>query len=152
MNTQFLNTILAIFIFSALPALGVSDTDVFIVSAESVDIDDNKITIVAEATTTMTIITADHDPTYKGAAQWGRPAERVQAKSDNAKFVILRPEGNDAAWEIALEAARGLKAGKEVGRIGFYRPTVVFKLNQIVSIEGAGYLYQKHPEKTEPAK
>ena len=154
MKKGFRNVILAIslLVFSTLPASGGSDTDVFIVSAKSVRIDDDKITIVAEASTTFTIITADHDPTHEGYTQWGRPAERVQLKSDEATFVILRPEGNDDAWKMALEAARDLNAGKEVGRIGFYRPTIVLKQNLLVSIEGTGYLHQKLPENPEPTE
>jgi hypothetical protein len=49
----------------------------------------------------------------------------------------------DDAWEMSVTAAKELRAGHEVGRIGFYKPEVSINGDLIDSITGFGYLYPK---------
>jgi hypothetical protein len=99
---------------------------------------------VAEAKTSITLIQDNH-PAHKGAQWMGRPVTHVQVKSDNATFIIKRPNhpGLEKAWHDSLQAAKDLQEGKEVGRIGYYAPDIVIKANLIASITGFGYLYSK---------
>ena len=93
----------------------------------------------------------------------GRPASRVTIKADNATFTIKRqqrvkPDGlsdsaaanfkasqevDDKGWEMTVEAAKDLREGREVGRIGYYAPEIVIRNNLIHSINGPGYFHRK---------
>ena len=122
-----------------------SDADVTIIKAQKVVIEESVITIVAEATTRITLIQDNQDPAYQGARWTGRPATLVHVKSDKATFIIKRPReaGLEDWWQKSMKAAKDLQDGKEVGRIGFYAPDIVIKGNLIDSITGFGYLYAK---------
>jgi len=136
---------LVLLILAAVPAHAASDADVTILKAKKVVIEEEVITIVAEAKTRITLIRDNHDPAYKGAQWMGRPVTHVDVKSDKATFIIKRPQyaGLEAAWQESLQAARDLQEGKEVGRIGYYAPDISIKGNLIDSITGFGYLYAK---------
>jgi hypothetical protein len=121
-----------------------SDADVTIIKAQKVVIEENVITIVAEAKTSITLIRDDYSPDYKGANWMGRPVARAQVKSDKAAFVIKKPNpGVEKAWQESLEAAKDLQEGREVGRIGYYAPDISIKGNLIVAVTGPGYLYAR---------
>jgi hypothetical protein len=126
-----------------------SDTDVTIIKAEKVVIEEDVITIVAEAKTSIIVLSGDYKADYKGATFMGRPMNQVTVKSDKATFVIRRPNSArpggpvDKAWADTLQTARDLQQGKEVGRIGYYTPEVVIRKNLITSIDGPGFLYAK---------
>lgn len=122
-----------------------SDADVTIIKAAKVVVEENLITIVAEANTRITLIQDNPDPAYKGARWTGRPVTLVHVKSDKATFIIKRPHEGvlDEAWRASLKAAKDLQDGKEVGRIGYYAPDIVIKGNLIDSITGSGFLYPK---------
>src|ERR1044071_8249904 len=88
-----------------------SDADVTIIKAKKVLIEEGVITIVAEATTTITLIQGDYNPaTEMARGTWrGRPAARVPVKSDRATLIIKRPQpGVEAAWQDSLQAAKDL--------------------------------------------
>lgn len=139
-----------------------SDTDVTIINAEKVVIEEDTITIIAKARTTARLI-SDTLPVGGANSTWmGRQVEVVKVLSDRATFVIKRPKLNfndpdgshaeekektkkmlDEAWKGSLSAAKDLQAGDEVGRIGFYAPDISIKGNLIDSIVGDGYLYAK---------
>ena len=122
-----------------------SDADVAIVKAKKVVIEEDTITIVAEAKTRITLIRDDHDPAFTGDTWHGMPVTRVQVICNNGTFIIKRP-ANDRlpeAWQSSLKAAKDLQDGKEVGRIGYYAPDIVIKGNMIDSITGYGFLYPK---------
>jgi hypothetical protein len=127
-----------------------SDADVTIIKAKKVVIEENTITIVAEAKTRITLIRDDYDPKYTGDNWHGMPVTRVQVICNNGTFIIKRPERalQEAAekvlqegWQMSLKAAKNLQEGKEVGRIGFYAPDIVIKGNMIDSVTGQGFLY-----------
>ncbi len=137
-----------------------SDTDVTILEAHHVVIEDQQVTIIAEALTTVIVVSADHDPSFRGTTFLGRASSRVTVKSDRATFIIQRsvpefhdPEGTharmreqvqkiaDEAWAMTVQSATELKDGKPVGRIGYYHPEIVIKDNLIIAITGRGYLY-----------
>jgi hypothetical protein len=126
-----------------------SDTDVSIIKAEKVIIEENVVTIVAEATTSLIALSGDYIPGYKGATFMGRPSSRITVKSDTATFVIRRPDSArpggpvERAWDDTLRNARDLQAGREVGRIGYYTPEVVIRKNLITSIDGPAFLYAR---------
>ena len=140
-----------------------SDADVTIIKATKVVIEDNVITIVAEARTTVTFISDDYKPDYKGDTWHGKPVTRVKIASTKGTFIIKRqqrvkPEGlsdaaaanfksaqetNDKGWEMTVAAAKDLQAGNEVGRIGYYAPDMTIKGNLIDSMTGFGFLYPK---------
>ena len=130
-------------------ARAASDTDVTIIKAEKVVIEENVVTIVAEAKTSIITLSGDYQADYKGATFMGRPMNQVTVKSDKATFVIRRPDSTrpggplENAWAQTLQAARDLQQGKEVGRIGYYTPEVVIRKNLIASIDGHGFLYAK---------
>ena len=129
-------------IVSAAACMAASDTDVNIIQATKVVIENNKITINAEAITTIRTIAADHDPEHKGRQLFGRPCNVNEVKSDEATFVVHKPkEGPEGAWEMTVAAAKALKDGKKIGRIGYYRPDVLIRANLIISIDGEGYIY-----------
>jgi hypothetical protein len=121
-----------------------SDADVTIVKAKKVVIDENTITIVAEAKTRITLIRDDYDPKYTGDNWHGMPVTRVQVICNNGTFIIKRPRPYSSlpeAWQMSLKAAKDLQDGKEVGRIGYYAPDIVIKGNMIDSVTGYGFLY-----------
>jgi hypothetical protein len=139
---------LLVFAFGFLALAGVSthaasDADVTIIKAQKVVIEENTITIIAEARTSITLIRDDHDPAFTGDTWNGMPVTRVQVISNKATFIIKRhPDGRlPEAWQESLKAAKDLQEGKEVGRIGYYAPDIVIKGNMIDSITGNGYLY-----------
>ncbi len=120
------------------PVRAASDTDVTIIKAEKVVIEDSVITIIGEARANALLT------------------------SDRATFIIKRPELNfndpdgshadekertkkvlDDAWVMSLAAAKELQAGRKIGRIGFYAPDIASKGTLIDSIVGFGYLYPK---------
>jgi hypothetical protein len=121
-----------------------SDADVTIIKAKKVVIEENTITIMAEAKSQITLIRDAHDPEFKGHTWHGMPVTRVQVVCNNGTFTIKRPDSSlPNAWKESLQAARDLQEGKEVGRIGYYAPDIVIKGNMIDSIAGNGYLYPK---------
>jgi hypothetical protein len=134
-------------LLATAPAHAASDADVTIIKAETVVIEEDVITIVAEAKTQITLIQDNFDPAYKGQAWMGRAAMRVQVKSDKATFIIKNPrdKGLEKAWQDSLKTAKALQEGKPVGRIGYYAPDITLKGNLIVSITGHGYFYQARP-------
>jgi len=138
-----------------------SDADVTIIKATKVVIEENVITIVAEARTIVTLIYDDYNPDYKGDNWHGMPITRVKIASAKGTFIIKRqqrvkPDGlsdaaaakfkagqkiNDEAWEMTVAAAKNLQAGNKVGRIGYYAPDMTIKGNLIDSMTGFGFLY-----------
>ena len=70
----------------------VSDTDVYLIKAEEVTFEEEKITIVGSARIKMRVIKDNRDPAYRGHQIWGRPAAWVFAKADKAAFVIHKPK------------------------------------------------------------
>lgn len=140
-----LSSVLTFLLLAAGSAHAASDTDVTIIKAEKIVIEDDVITIVAEAKIRMTLIQDNDDAIDKGTKWMGRPAAHVQVKADKATFIVKRPRdpGLEAAWQNSLQAAKDLQEGKEVGRIGYYAPDMNIRGNLIVSITGIGYLYPK---------
>ena len=128
-----------------------SDTDVTFIKVQKVVIEDDVVTIIAEAKTSIITYSGDYQADYKGATFMGRPSTRTTIKSDKATFTIRREASAqpgrplEKAWGQTMQAARDLQAGKEVGRIGYYTPEVVIRKNLITSIDGPGYLYPKRP-------
>jgi hypothetical protein len=121
-----------------------SDADVTIIKAKKVVIEEDTITIVAVAKTTITLIKGAHDPAFTGDNWHGMPVTRVQVVCNNGTFIIKRPRPYSSlpeAWQKSLKAAKDLQDGKEVGRIGYYAPDIVIKGNMIDSITGYGFLY-----------
>lgn len=135
-------TLLLLLLLTTTTARAASDADVTILKAESVVIEEDVITIVAEARTRITLIHGD-GPAKSTQDQWlGRPVMRVEVKSDKATFITRNPrdKGLEKAWQQSLQAARELKdSGKPVG-IGYYSPDMSIKGNLITSITGKGYL------------
>ncbi len=126
-----------------------SDCDVTVIHAKSVVIEEDKITIVAEASIGMVIITPDFessDKRPKGSRFTGRLSNWIKIKADEATFTVLR-EGKgtdrDRPWKMSVDAAEALKAGQEIGRIGYYRPDITIKKNRIHAVVGRGYIYPK---------
>jgi len=122
---------------------GASDADVTIIKAKKVVIENDTITIVAQARTRITLIRDDHDPAFTGDTWHGMPVTRVQVICNNGTFIIKRRADSSLpeAWQQSLKAAKDLQDGKEVGRIGYYAPDIVIKGNLIDSITGYGFLY-----------
>jgi len=138
-------SVLSFLILASVSTRAATDADVTIIKAEKVVIEEDVITIVAEATTRIMLIHDDPDPAYKGARWMGRPVTLVNVKSDKATFIIKRPHKGqlDEAWKMSLKAAKDLQDGQEVGRIGYYGPDMVIKSNLIDSITGFGFLFPK---------
>jgi hypothetical protein len=123
-----------------------SDADVTIVKAKKVVTEEDTITIVAAAKTTITLIRGAHDPAFTGDTWHGMPVTRVQVVCNNGTFTIKRPRPYSSlpeAWQMSLKAAKNLQDGKEVGRIGYYAPDIVIKGNMIDSVTGEGFLHPK---------
>ena len=136
---------IAVVICSIASSNAASDADVTIIKAEKVVIEENVITIVAEARTTVLLISDDYKPDYQGQTWHGMPVTRVKIASAKATFIIKRPPqpGLEEAWQGSLKAAKELQEGKEVGRIGYYAPDMTIKGNLLDSVTGFGYLYPK---------
>ncbi len=131
-----------------------SDTDVTILAATSVEIRDDQVTIIGRATTRSRVVVSDEPGDFLG-----RSTRWIEAYSENVALVINRPslhwngpDGEEKAkyrritedgWQMTLDAAKDLRAGKQVGRIGYYQPTITIANSTIVKIEGTGYLYPK---------
>ncbi len=150
-STDLLRALVLAFLAFLPPAApAASDADVTLLKVKRVVIEENLITIVVtEARTRITLIRDDHDPAFKGDTWHGMPVTRVQVISNQATFIIKRgPEAAPggplaSAWQDSLKAAEALRAGQEVGRIGFYAPDIVIKGNLIDSITGVGFLFAK---------
>src|SRR5262245_20190348 len=69
-----------------------SDADVTIIKATKVVIEENVITIAAEARATITLIYDDYNPEYKGDTWHGMPVTRVKIASANGTFIIKREQ------------------------------------------------------------
>lgn len=126
-----------------------SDCDVKIIKVNSVKIEDDRITINAEASIGMVIITPELPKDGKSRRFTGRHSTWIRIKADEATFTVLRPgpKLNNKAWtEMSIQAAKDLKAGKEIGRIGYYRPDITIEKNQVRAITGKGYIYRKREE------
>jgi hypothetical protein len=141
----FLVSVFTFLLLASASTRAASETDVTIIKAEKVVIEEGVITIVAEATTRLMLIQDHQDQGYKGPGWMGRPVTLVHVKSDKATFTIKRPQerGLDEAWRTSLKAAKDLQEGKEVGRIGYYAPDIIIKRNLIDSITGFGFLFPK---------
>lgn len=134
-----------------------SDCDVKVIKVTSVVIEADKITIKAEASIGMVIITPDFessDKRPKGSRFTGRLSNWIKIKADQATFVVLRSgkghAGQDKAWQMSVDAAKALAAGKKIGRIGFYRPNITIKKNRIDAILGRAYIYPYRGPKDKP--
>ena len=142
-------SVFAFLILATTSTHAASDADVTIIKAKKVVIEENAITIVAEAITSITLIRGEHDPAFTGDTWHGMPVTRVQVISNKATFTIKREAAGAPgrmlanAWQESLKTAKDLQDGKEVGRIGFYAPDIVIKGNMIDSITGFEYLYPK---------
>ncbi len=124
-----------------------SDCDVYITKVKSVDIQPDKITIVGEASIGMVIITPELPENGKSLRYTGRLSTRIRIKADQATFTVLRPGGRPDPWEeMSMQAAKDLKAGKPIGRIGYYRPDITIKENCVHAISGKGYIYHKRTD------
>lgn len=119
-----------------------SDTDVFSIEPIKVVIEDDKITIVAKAEIYFIALQGLRIQTDKTTFIIKRPklnfndpdGTHAEAKKEAAKVL-------EDAWKMTLDSAKSLQSGNEVGRIGFYEPTVVIDANRVRSVEGDGYLY-----------
>lgn len=120
-----------------------SDVDVTIITAEKVVIEKDLITITASARTRCHSSSNDKE----GTIWTGKISSPVAIMSEKATFTIRRPlqaqEALAAGWQMSLDAAKELQAGREVGRIGYHGPKITMKLNLIDSIDGYGFLYSK---------
>jgi len=67
-----------------------SDCDVKIIKVNSVEIEKDKITIVAEASISMVIITPVLPKDAKSLRFVGRDSTRIRIKADEATFTVLR--------------------------------------------------------------
>lgn len=131
-----------------------TDTDVTILEAKSVEIREDQVTIVGRATTRSRVMDTDAKGEFLG-----RSSSWIQVLSTDATFIIKKPllnwngpageektkyeKMNEESWQMTLKDAANLKAGKEVGRIGYYQPTITIDKSLIVRIEGFGHLYPK---------
>jgi hypothetical protein len=116
---------------------------VTVLKVKDVVIGQDKITITAEANIGMVVITPDGE-TKKSLRFTGRDSTWVKIKADEATFTVLRPHpklDNEAWTEMSVNAAKALKAGKPIGRIGFYRPEITIRKNRIHAITGRAYIY-----------
>ncbi|MBC8243459.1 MAG: hypothetical protein H8E20_03615 [Verrucomicrobia bacterium] len=165
---SYLSLIAALVLLAVAVPLGqaVSDTDVYLIKAEKVTFEKEKVTIIGSAKIKMVVIKDDHDPGYKGHQIWGRPCAWVHAKADKATFVIhkpkppviknekLRPKNYEKglknlekAWQMTVQAAKDAEAGKPVGRIGYYSPSVTIRGNVVTAIDGNAYMYAKRTDR-----
>ena len=140
--------VFASFIQAAIPP----DTNVTLLKVKKVTVEDSVIVIVAEeATTLITLLNGDQDPSPQGETRDGMPVTTVQILSNEATFTIKRdryskPGGVlENVWKSSLALARKLQAGEKIGAVGlhFYSPDVVIKHHAITSVIGDGYLAEK---------
>ena len=140
--------VFASFIQAAIP----TDTNVTLLKVKKVTVEDSVIVIVAEkATTLITLLSGDENPSYKGDTREGKPVTTVQILSNDATFTIkpdryFKPGGKlENVWQSSLALARQLQEGKGVGPVEacFYAPDVVIKRHEIASVIGFGYLHAK---------
>lgn len=125
-------------------AFGVSDTDVHLIKVESVKIEEDKITIVASARVWMVVLVDGADKDAITRQYGGQPADWIKIRLDKATFVIRKPELDPKdGWAYTVQNAKDLKAGKEVGRIGYYQPKVVIEEGRVTSVDGRAFLYGK---------
>jgi hypothetical protein len=150
-----------------------SNTEVYVTKAKSVVIEKDKIAIVVEAEATRINLFAppkkiEKRPEAKspdGTRDVGTDSSKIPIGYTSARIFIIRkpvlkfndPNGIhgreraqyqktlDDAWEMSLKEADNLRAGKTVGRIGYYHPTVLPD-----SIDGFGYLYPASHQEAEP--
>lgn len=120
---RFIHLAAALVSLSATSPLGQakSDTDVYMIKAEKVTFEKDKVTIVGSAKIKMVVIKADHDPSYKGQQIWGRPSTWVHAKADKATFVIHKPKPQIIKNEKLRP--KKLRAGSKVTRDGLANNT-----------------------------
>lgn len=125
--------------------MAASDADVTIVKAHSVVIEEDKVTIVADAKARITLVHSDQHPAQKGDEWQGMPVSRPKIIGNKISFVTKRRPANDlpAVWKETLKNAQDLKDGKEVGRIGYYAPELNIKGNMLASMAGEGFLFSK---------
>lgn len=147
-HIAFCVCVFASFIQGAIP----TDTNVTLLKAKKVTIENGVIVIVAEkATTLMTLLNGDQDPSYRGETRDGKPVTTSQVLSNEATFTIKpdrysKPGGVlENVWKSSLALARKLQESEKMGpvEIGFYAPEVAIKRHQITSVIGFGYLYAK---------
>lgn len=134
------------FLLGASPLVdGASDTDVYEIKAKSVTIEDGKIVITGEARIKMRVFTPGGAPAAGESQFLGRPAAWVEVLAEEATFTVRRPpQGKEEWWqEMSVEAAKALRNGEEIGRIGFYRPEVTIRGNAVQAISGFGFIYPK---------
>src|SRR5262245_53178045 len=99
---SLLAPLLAFLFLATASTHAASDADVTLIKARKVVIEDDLITIIAEAKTRITLIQDNHDPAYKGAQWMGRPVASVHVKSDKATFIIKRPQpGVESGWQVS---------------------------------------------------
>lgn len=125
-----------------------SDTDVFNIEATNVTIEGDKIVITGKAEIQMRVLTPENDNAEANSQLFGRNATWVVIVAEEAKFTVLRPkQGENEWWEkMSVNAAKALKRGEKIGRIGFYRPDVILKKNAVHSVRGYGYIYPTRDE------
>lgn len=140
--------VFASFIQAAIP----TDTNVTLLKVKKVTVEDSVIVIVAEkASTLMTLLAGDQDPSYSGETRDGKPVTTVEILSNDATFTIKpdrysQPGGKlENVWKSSLALARRLQDGEKVGSVKacFYAPEVVIKRHEVTSVIGFGYLYAK---------
>lgn len=124
-----------------------SDTDVRDINPTKVVIEDNRIIITGDAAVSMVVIVPDNVKLEKSLRFVGRNSTRANVDAREARFTVLRLASrkglDDEAWQMSVDAARALEAGKKIGRIGYYRPEVTIKKNRITAITGHAYIYPK---------
>lgn len=142
--------VFASFTQAAIP----TDTNVTLLKVKKVTVEDSVIIIVAEkATTRLTLLADDQDPSYKGDTRDGKPVTTVQILSNDATFTIKpdrysQPGGVlENVWKSSLALARQLQDSGKAGtvEICFYAPDVVIQRHEITSVIGFGYLVAKRP-------
>jgi hypothetical protein len=137
---------------SVLQAAIPPDTNVTLMKVKTVTVEDTVIVIVAErATTQMTLLADDQDPSYEGDTRDGKPVTTWHVLSNDATFTIKRdryskPGGPlENVWKGSLALAKKLQEGEKVGTVGlhFYSPEVAIKRHAVISVTGYGYLHAK---------
>lgn len=93
----------------------------------------------------MKEFTPENDDSEPTSQFFGRNSSWVVIVAEEAEFTVLRPKHGESEWwdEMSVDAAKALKRGEKIGRIGFYRPNVILKMNAVHSVSGYGYIYPK---------
>lgn len=140
---------LAVFSSGAGPAAVVK-----IIKAKEVLIEEQQITILAEARTGLMAINGKRDSVHEGFTYLGKPADRIWVYSDEATFTLRPAEGSSdqrGAWIHLVKAASALKSGDRSGEILYMNATVTFEHCLIGSIDGSGdLLHPMNQGDTEP--